>query len=211
MNYPTPTSSSSRASDPCPFAFRAQVAALEGAYVTDLHWLLGFSRRQQAGAESFAMGCTDGKFILMGRSGRVERSVEAHRGQAPFWAGAGRGEGGGGSVRKWEEEKSLPPRLRACQTFSPTLYAPNFCPCPHFSFILFAFALLLCLPSPAPHREPGACIALRWNHEGTALVTAGEDGAVKVKKLPQFLSRFVMAMRGRVCDVHIARCSTHRG
>eukprot|EP00899_Mesostigma_viride_P006413 jgi/Mesvir1/15773/Mv03342-RA.1 len=26
----------------------------------------------------------------------------------------------------------------------------------------------------------GACISLRWNHEGTALVTVGEDGAVKV-------------------------------
>ena len=86
-------------------ASKEPVCTLSG-YVTDLHWLLGFSRRQQAGSESFVLGATDGKFLIVGRSGRIEKSVEAHR---------------------------------------------------------------------------GACIACRWNHEGTALVTAGEDGAVKVR------------------------------
>lgn len=50
-------------------------------YPTDMHWLpkVGGSKKQ-AGSDVFSMAATDGKFYLISRAGRVEKSVEAHRG-----------------------------------------------------------------------------------------------------------------------------------
>mmetsp|Transcript_39397 Transcript_39397/g.47784 ORF Transcript_39397/g.47784 Transcript_39397/m.47784 type:complete len:763 (-) Transcript_39397:804-3092(-) len=75
------------------------------AYFTDLHWYPVANKRQQQGNDIFVVSCTDGTFKIVGKNGRTEKSVDAHR---------------------------------------------------------------------------GAVISLRWNYEGTALVTAGEDGLVKV-------------------------------
>lgn len=75
-------------------------------YPIDLHWFpksLGIKKQTQA--ESFVLTSSDGKFHLISKLGRVEKSVEAH-----------------------------------C----------------------------------------GAVLAGRWNYEGTALVTVGEDGQVKI-------------------------------
>nr|XP_060496906.1 intraflagellar transport protein 80 homolog [Panthera onca] len=75
-------------------------------YPIDLHWFpksLGIKKQTQA--ESFVLTSSDGKFHLISKLGRVEKSVEAH-----------------------------------C----------------------------------------GAVLAGRWNYEGTALVTAGEDGQIKI-------------------------------
>ncbi|XP_062833582.1 intraflagellar transport protein 80 homolog isoform X2 [Anolis carolinensis] len=75
-------------------------------YPIDLHWFpknLGGKRHTQA--ESFVLTSSDGKFHLISKTGRVEKSVEAH-----------------------------------C----------------------------------------GAVLAGRWNYEGTALVTVGEDGQIKI-------------------------------
>ncbi|KAK9814722.1 hypothetical protein WJX72_010508 [[Myrmecia] bisecta] len=86
-----------------------QVCSLD-AYSTDLHWYPCASRRQQGGAtDVLAVSCTDGTFKILSKSGRVEKSVDAHR---------------------------------------------------------------------------GAVICLRWNYEGTALATAGEDGLVKASTSP---------------------------
>ncbi|XP_077053458.1 intraflagellar transport protein 80 homolog [Siphateles boraxobius] len=75
-------------------------------YPIDLHWLpKTLSGKKQAGAEVFALTSTDGKLHLVSKSGRIEKSVEAHR---------------------------------------------------------------------------GAVLAGRWNHDGTALITAGEDGQLKI-------------------------------
>ncbi|XP_016360970.1 intraflagellar transport protein 80 homolog [Sinocyclocheilus anshuiensis] len=50
-------------------------------YPLDLHWLpKSVSGKKQAGADSFALTSTDGKLHLVSKSGRVEKSVEAHRG-----------------------------------------------------------------------------------------------------------------------------------
>uniref|UniRef100_A0A7S2QU27 Intraflagellar transport protein 80 n=2 Tax=Chlamydomonas chlamydogama TaxID=225041 RepID=A0A7S2QU27_9CHLO len=76
------------------------------AYYTDMMWYPVSSKKNQAGGtDVFAVACTDGSFKIVSRTGRVEKSVEAHR---------------------------------------------------------------------------GACIALRWSYDGTALVTTGEDGQVKI-------------------------------
>ncbi|XP_007946963.1 intraflagellar transport protein 80 homolog [Orycteropus afer afer] len=75
-------------------------------YPIDLHWFpktLGIKKQTQA--ESFVLTSSDGKFHLISKLGRVEKSVEAHS---------------------------------------------------------------------------GAVLAGRWNYEGTALVTVGEDGQIKI-------------------------------
>uniref|UniRef100_U3JF83 Intraflagellar transport 80 n=1 Tax=Ficedula albicollis TaxID=59894 RepID=U3JF83_FICAL len=78
----------------------------DDVYPLDLHWFpRGIGGKKQSQAESFVLTSSDGKFHLISKLGRVEKSVEAH-----------------------------------C----------------------------------------GAVLAGRWNYEGTALVTAGEDGQVKI-------------------------------
>ncbi|XP_068810419.1 intraflagellar transport protein 80 homolog isoform X3 [Struthio camelus] len=75
-------------------------------YPIDLHWFpRSVGGKKQSYAESFVLTSSDGKFHLISKSGRLEKSVEAH-----------------------------------C----------------------------------------GAVLAGRWNYEGTALVTVGEDGQVKI-------------------------------
>ncbi|ELT91803.1 hypothetical protein CAPTEDRAFT_169559 [Capitella teleta] len=76
-------------------------------YPTDMHWFprLGGGGKKAPGSDVFVLCSTDGKFLLISRSGRVEKSVEAHR---------------------------------------------------------------------------GAVLSARWNHTGTDLLTAGEDGVVKI-------------------------------
>ncbi|KAM6326119.1 intraflagellar transport protein 80 homolog [Podargus strigoides] len=75
-------------------------------YPIDLHWFpRSIGGKKQSHAESFVLTSSDGKFHLISKSGRVEKSVEAHS---------------------------------------------------------------------------GAVLAGRWNYEGTALVTVGEDGQVKI-------------------------------
>ncbi|XP_034637200.1 intraflagellar transport protein 80 homolog isoform X2 [Trachemys scripta elegans] len=75
-------------------------------YPIDLHWFpKNIGGKKQSQAESFVLTSSDGKFHLISKTGRVEKSVEAH-----------------------------------C----------------------------------------GAVLAGRWNYEGTALVTVGEDGQIKI-------------------------------
>ena len=54
-----------------------QVCDLE-AYSTDLQWCP--VRTKQAGSDIFAVACTDGSFKLFAKTGRLEKSVEAHQG-----------------------------------------------------------------------------------------------------------------------------------
>lgn len=91
-------------------------------YPIDLHWFpksLGVKKQTQA--ESFVLTSSDGKFHLISKLGRVEKSVEAH-----------------------------------C----------------------------------------GAVLAGRWNYEGTALVTVGEDGQIKIWSKTGML-RSTLAQLGR--------------
>uniref|UniRef100_UPI00398F7D97 intraflagellar transport protein 80 homolog isoform X2 n=1 Tax=Pristiophorus japonicus TaxID=55135 RepID=UPI00398F7D97 len=82
------------------------VRLAEEIYPIDLHWFPKTTgAKKQMQAEIFVLTSTDGKFHLVSKSGRVEKSVEAHR---------------------------------------------------------------------------GAVLAGRWNYEGTALVTVGEDGQIKI-------------------------------
>uniref|UniRef100_A0A3Q3M7Z8 Intraflagellar transport 80 homolog (Chlamydomonas) n=1 Tax=Mastacembelus armatus TaxID=205130 RepID=A0A3Q3M7Z8_9TELE len=78
----------------------------EDIYPIDLHWFpKTVGSKKQSQAEIFVLTSTDGKFHLASKMGRIEKSVEAHK---------------------------------------------------------------------------GAVLAGRWNYDGTALITAGEDGQIKI-------------------------------
>ncbi|XP_048859543.1 intraflagellar transport protein 80 homolog isoform X3 [Brienomyrus brachyistius] len=78
----------------------------EEIFPIDLHWLpKAVGGKKQTLAEVFVLTCTDGKFHLASKAGRIEKSVEAHH---------------------------------------------------------------------------GAVLAGRWNYDGTALITTGEDGQIKI-------------------------------
>ncbi|XP_069004319.1 intraflagellar transport protein 80 homolog isoform X2 [Embiotoca jacksoni] len=78
----------------------------EDIYPIDLHWFpKTVGGKKQPQAENFVLTSTDGKFHLVSKIGRIEKSVEAHK---------------------------------------------------------------------------GAVLAGRWNYDGTALITAGEDGQIKI-------------------------------
>ncbi|XP_029472943.1 intraflagellar transport protein 80 homolog isoform X1 [Rhinatrema bivittatum] len=83
-----------------------QLVKLPDIYPIDLHWFpKSVAGKKQIQAETFVLTSSDGKFHLISKLGRVEKSVEAHS---------------------------------------------------------------------------GAVLAGRWNYEGTALLTAGEDGQIKI-------------------------------
>lgn len=97
----------------------------EDIYPVDLHWLpKAVGGKKQAQAEIFVLTSTDGKFHLVSKLGRIEKSVEAHK---------------------------------------------------------------------------GAVLAGKWNHDGTALITAGEDGQIKIWSKSGML-RSTLASQG--CPVY---------
>jgi len=55
-----------------------QVCDLE-TYVTDMQWFPG-ANKNAAGNDVYVVSCTDGSFKICQRNGRVEKSVDAHRG-----------------------------------------------------------------------------------------------------------------------------------
>ena len=69
------------------------VSLPKDTYATDIHWCPSSvtSRRSSAHTEVFVLACTDGKFLLVSRMGRVEKTVEAHKGAVlgGRWSGDG--------------------------------------------------------------------------------------------------------------------------
>ncbi|KAI8462988.1 MAG: intraflagellar transport protein 80 [Monoraphidium minutum] len=57
-----------------------KVCVIESASFTDLQWLPAGARKGAGGADLFAVACTDGTFKFVTRTGKVEKSVDAHQG-----------------------------------------------------------------------------------------------------------------------------------
>ncbi|KAK2847315.1 hypothetical protein Q5P01_010314 [Channa striata] len=99
----------------------------EDIYPIDLHWFpKTIGGKKQTQAEIFVLTSTDGKFHLVSKMGRIEKSVEAHK---------------------------------------------------------------------------GAVLAGRWNYDGTALVTAGEDGQIKIWSKSGMLRSTLANQGSPVCSV----------
>lgn len=98
-----------------------QVCSLE-AYYTDLMWYPVSSKKNQAGGtDVFAVACTDGSFKIISRTGRLERSVDAHRGAciALRWSYDGTAlatAGEDGAVKIWSRNGMLRSTLVQCDS-----------------------------------------------------------------------------------------------
>ena len=59
------------------------VSLPKDTFATDINWLPSGANsrgRQHGQSEVFVLACTDGRFLLVSRLGRVEKAVEAHKG-----------------------------------------------------------------------------------------------------------------------------------
>lgn len=55
----------------------------EDVFPTDLHWFpksVTGGGKKQGGSDLFVLGSCDGKILLVTKSGRIEKTVDAHRG-----------------------------------------------------------------------------------------------------------------------------------
>lgn len=59
----------------------AQVLTLpEDVFVTSMQWLPVNQGGKRVPADTYVVGCTDGKFRIVSRAGRIDKAVDAHRG-----------------------------------------------------------------------------------------------------------------------------------
>jgi intraflagellar transport protein 80 len=49
-------------------------------YVTDMQWVPLTPGKGQVASDSYIAGATDGKFYMCSKTGRVEKTVDAHKG-----------------------------------------------------------------------------------------------------------------------------------
>eukprot|EP00741_Cyanophora_paradoxa_P010393 tig00020531_g10051.t1 len=166
---------------------QAKVMAVEGTYITDMHWFPASKAKQQSGSDVFVVSCTDGTIKLVSRTGRLEKSVEAHKGAAISvrWnlegtAIASAGEDG--SVKIWSRAGIF--RSSLAQTDRP-VYSVAWGP--ESDQILFSSGAQLVVKPIQPsskqlqwkaHDAP--VLAADWNPVNNLIVSAGEDCRYKV-------------------------------
>ncbi|KAG1681157.1 hypothetical protein FOA52_015600 [Chlamydomonas sp. UWO 241] len=91
-------------------------------FFTDLMWYPVSSKKNQAGGtDVFAVACTDGSFKIVTRQGRMERSVDAHRGACISlrWSYDGTAlatAGEDGHVKIWSRNGMLRSTLAQCES-----------------------------------------------------------------------------------------------
>jgi WD40 repeat protein len=137
-----------------------QVGETLKSYPTDMHWFPSASKKQQS--DTFACGCSDGTFLLVFRNGRAEKPIQAH--QVTLVQNLAI------RVPQLPRPRSSPRALPERYTPSRVNLRPHADSCTHH-------------PDTAA-RMQGAVICIRWNNEGTAIATGGEDGVIKIWSCP---------------------------
>ncbi|XP_070538600.1 intraflagellar transport protein 80 homolog [Ptychodera flava] len=158
-------------------------------YATDIHNFpkaLG-SKGKQAQAEVFVLTSTDGKFHLISRSGRVEKSVEAHKGAvlSGRWSYDGTAMvtvGEDGQVKIWSRGGML--RSTLAQTTTP-VYSVSWGP--DSDQVLFTNSKQLIIKSLQANAKPlqwkahdGVILKVDWNPVNNLILSGGEDCRYKV-------------------------------
>lgn len=162
---------------------------------TDVHWLpkgqaSGAGSRGKGGASGsdvFLVTSAEGKLQLIGKNGRMEKSVDAHRGACLVgrWShdGAGIVTGGeDGAVKVWSRSGML--RSTLASTTMP-VYALSWSP--DSSHVLYATDKLLTIKPLAPNSKPiqwkaheGLILCLDWSPSNYRIISGGEDCRYKV-------------------------------
>ncbi|KAJ8030563.1 Intraflagellar transport protein 80-like [Holothuria leucospilota] len=153
-------------------------------YATDIHFFprgLG-GKGKQTQADVFVLAATDGKFHLISKSGRVEKSVDAHRGAVLCgrWSYDGTAmatSGEDGQVKIWSRSGML--RSTLAQTGSP-VYSISWSP--DSDQILIINGRHLIIKSMQASAKPlqwkahdGVILKVDWNPINNMILSGGED------------------------------------
>ncbi|XP_032237699.1 intraflagellar transport protein 80 homolog isoform X2 [Nematostella vectensis] len=157
-------------------------------FPTDLHWfpkVLG--NKKQSQLELMVLTATDGKFHLISRNGRVEKSVEAHRGAvlSGRWSYDGSAMvtvGEDGQVKIWSRSGML--RSTLMQTGTP-VYSVAWSP--DSDHILYTSGKQLVIKPLQAAAKPiqwkaheGIVLKIDWNPINNLILSGGEDCKYKV-------------------------------
>nr|CAD7424961.1 unnamed protein product [Timema monikensis] len=157
-------------------------------YPTDLHW---FPRAQvvgkKQGSDLLLITSADGKFHLINRNGRIEKSVDAHKGAVLTgrWSFDGAGlltAGEDGQVKIWSRSGML--RSTIIQSDTP-IYSAAWGP--DSNQVLHTLGKNLVIKHLAPNSKPnrwkahdGLILKVAWNPSNNLIVSGGEDCHYKV-------------------------------
>ncbi|XP_069692429.1 intraflagellar transport protein 80 homolog isoform X2 [Periplaneta americana] len=152
-------------------------------YPTDLHW---FPRGQVAGKKQgldlLLITSADGKFHLINKNGRIEKSVEAHQGAVLTgrWSYDGAGlltAGEDGQVKIWSRSGML--RSTIVQSNTP-IYSATWGP--DSNQVLHTSGKMLVIKHLTPNSKPnrwrahdGLILKVAWNPSNSLIVSGGED------------------------------------
>ncbi|XP_063236778.1 intraflagellar transport protein 80 homolog isoform X2 [Bacillus rossius redtenbacheri] len=157
-------------------------------FPTDMDW---FPRPQAGGKKQgldlLLLTAADGKFHLIGKSGRVEKSVDAHKGAvlAGRWSHDGAGfltVGEDGQAKVWSRSGML--RSTVVQGDSPVYSAAW---SPDGTQLLHTQGKALVIKALAPNSKPhrwkahdGLILKVAWNPSNNLIISGGEDCRYKV-------------------------------
>ncbi|XP_042903024.1 intraflagellar transport protein 80 homolog [Parasteatoda tepidariorum] len=159
-------------------------------FPTDMHILKTSNPsglKKQIGGDVFVITTTDGKFHLINRTGRIEKSVEAHRGAvlAGRWSYDGTAfatAGEDGSVKIWSRSGML--RSTLVSTSFP-IYSLAWGP--NSDQILHTSSRQLVIKPLQPNSKPlqwrahdGLILKVAWNPSNNLIISGGEDCKYKV-------------------------------
>ncbi|XP_066476288.1 intraflagellar transport protein 80 homolog isoform X1 [Tiliqua scincoides] len=157
-------------------------------YPIDLHWFpKNVGGKRQTQAESFVLTSSDGKFHLISKTGRVEKSVEAHCGAvlAGRWNYEGTAlvtVGEDGQIKIWSKSGML--RSTLVQQGTP-IYSVAWGP--DSEKILYASGKQLLIKALQPNvkvlqwkAHDGIILKVDWNSVNDLILSAGEDCKYKV-------------------------------
>uniref|UniRef100_A0A667YLZ0 Intraflagellar transport 80 homolog (Chlamydomonas) n=1 Tax=Myripristis murdjan TaxID=586833 RepID=A0A667YLZ0_9TELE len=162
----------------------------EDIYPTDLHWFpKTVGGKKQTQAEVFVLTSTDGKFHLASKTGRIEKSVEAHKGAvlAGRWNYDGSfcgldTSGEDGQIKIWSKSGML--RSTLAQQGSP-VYSVAWGP--DSDRILYTSGRQLVIKPLQPSAKviqwrshDGVILKVDWNSVNDLILSGGEDCKYKV-------------------------------
>ncbi|XP_058277936.1 intraflagellar transport protein 80 homolog isoform X2 [Hirundo rustica] len=160
----------------------------DDVYPIDLHWFpRGIGGKKQSQAESFVLTSSDGKFHLISKLGRVEKSVEAHGGAvlAGRWNYEGTAlvtAGEDGQVKIWSKSGMLRSTLaqQGAAVYS-VAWAPD------SDKVLYTSGKQLIIKPLQPNAKvlqwkahDGLILKTDWNSVNDVILSAGEDCRYKV-------------------------------
>ncbi|XP_078612464.1 intraflagellar transport protein 80 homolog isoform X2 [Branchiostoma floridae x Branchiostoma japonicum] len=169
----------------------SQLAKLPAeVYATDIHWfpkVVGGGKGKKGESDVFVLTSTDGKFHLISRLGRVEKSVEAHKGAvlSGRWSYDGTAmatAGEDGQVRIWSRSGML--RSTIVQQGTP-VYSLAWGP--DSDQILYTSGRQLIVKPLQANAKPiqwkgheGVILKVDWNAVNNLILSGGEDCRYKV-------------------------------